>query len=179
MGQVSVLLLQEPFAFAREDHILRFPLDAARVLNVGTTAKAIVIAALQEAENISDSPLLDKGSLGQGDLQFLKAIEELPLDLEHAGLRLLLKVRAQFPGDLRSLPGGRRFQETPDNFWFLTVQPRDRSLAINVRGLPDRFPVNRLKIVKDRRPYSRFKVTSDAEVDEAVAVIVSAVRRNG
>jgi len=113
---------------------------------------------------------------GPGDRQFLHTLEELPDNVKQAGAQILASVRHHFPGDLHPRPG-RRFQETPDNFWFVTVQPRDRSLSITVRGLPDRFKVSRLRIVADRSPYSRFKVKGLDDVSEAVTVILSAVRK--
>jgi hypothetical protein len=176
MGQVSVILLQEPYNFVQKELVLRFPLAAARALNVGSTSKAIVIASGARDAILPRTP--HAAALGRGDQTFLKALEDLPMQLKDAGDELLRNVRAQCPGDLRPLSNGRRFQETPDNFWFVTVQPRDESLSITVRGLPDRFSATRLKIVEDRRPYSRFKIKSKADVAEAVLVILSAVRRS-
>jgi hypothetical protein len=180
IGEVSVLLLEDSYEFEREKSLLRFELHAAHVLNVGRTTKALLIAAVdirRPKVNIQKSNDIDK-LFGPGDRRFLRAIEQLPEGLTKAGKRLLANVRSHFPGDLRALTEGRRFQETPDNFWFVTIQPRDLSLAITVRGLPSRFQVERLRIVKDRPPYSRFKVKDAADVDEAVSVICSAVRKS-
>jgi hypothetical protein len=175
VGHVSVILLQEPFDFEQGRHILRFPLDAARALNVGSTPKAIVIAA-KSGVAAATGPL-DPEPLGRGDKSFIHALAVLPLELKAVGEELLKGVRAQSAGDLRPLSNGLRFQETPDNFWFVTIQPRDKSLSIVVRGLPNHFATTRLKVVEDRRPYSRFKIKSMADLADAVAVVLSAVRR--
>ena len=177
-GQVSVVLLQQPYKFARDEFVLRFPLDAARALNIGNTARTIVIAAAPQGEQVAKLSAAVPAPLGPGDSAFLKSLAQLPPELEEAGSQLLEKVRAQCAGSLRGLPGGRRFQETPDNFWFVTVQPRDRSLSIVVRGMPVRLSPTRLKVVEDRRPYSRFKLNHRSDVDEAASIILSAVRRN-
>lgn len=106
----------------------------------------------------------------------MSALSQLPNRVRDAGIEILKGVRANFPGQLRAV-SARRFQETPDNFWFVTIQPRDRSLVITVRGLPDRFGSRKLDIIADRSPYSRFKVRGPSDVAEAVDVILHALRR--
>ena len=179
VGDVTVLLLKAS-AFDKPMQALRFSPDAATVLNVGATDRAVVIAGTNVAQNdISRRTSVSVASaiqLGVGDRQFISALGELPDDTRKAGEAILLQVRQHFPGDLRAV-SPRRFQETPDNFWFITVQPRDESLSITVRGLPNRFNVHRLKLIEDRKPYSRFKVKGMSDTAEATEVILHAVRK--
>ena len=174
-------MLLKAFRFDGPQGAVSFSPDAAIVLNVGTTSRTVIVAAgspnsatseCRGLTSLADAP----GTLGSGDQQFLRALDELPDEVKEAGEAILTQVRQHFPGDLRAV-STRRFQETPDNFWFITIQPRDRSLSITVRGLLERFSTARLKVVADRRPYSRFKVTSMADVPEAVDVISKAVRK--
>lgn len=179
VGAVSVVLLRE-FSFDGEQKAVSFSPNATTLLNVGNGNRVILIAAGSDAAPLGSATTLATGlvhaTLGSGDSQFLRALKELPDGTRQAGEAILIQVRNHFPGDLRAV-GARRFQETPDNFWFVTVQPRDQSLSITVRGLPDRFAGSKLKIVEDRRPYSRFKVRAMTEVPEAVAVIRRAIRK--
>lgn len=181
LGEVTVLLLSTS-SFDSEAKAIRFAPQAATVLNVGNSSRAIIVNGGDDLQ-LNERPTSD-GSLvrlageqiGPGDKQYLQSLADLPDQVRQAGEEILRRVRRLFPGDLRPL-GGRRFQETPDNFWFVVIQPRAGSLLITVRGLPDRFKVERLKIVEDRPPYSRFKVRSADDVPEAVQVILHAVRR--
>jgi hypothetical protein len=182
-GEVSVLLLDAQ-TFDPEKSALRFSVEDVHLLNIGRSPTTIIIGVgPHEGERTNgetDTSLLearsDRVQYGSGDRQFLHALEQLPDDIKQAGTQILTSVRRHFPGNLHPR-SGRRYQETPDNFWFVTVQPRDRSLSITVRGLPDRFKVSRLRIVADRSPYSRFKVRGLDDVSEAVTVILSAVRK--
>lgn len=179
IGGVTVLLVAKP-TFDRATSAIRFAPQAVTVLNVGNTSRAIIVNGgdVAQAEAKPAAPAISSSPrhIRAGDDQYLRSLADLPDDLKRAGESILHQVREHFPGDLRAV-GTRRFQETPDNFWFVTVQPRDESLSITVRGLPDRFHVARLKIVEDRRPYSRFKVRGMSDVPEAVQVILHAVRK--
>lgn len=179
-GAVSIMLLKV-FRFDGTQGAVSFSPDSVIVLNVGTTSRTVIIAAGSPNSAMSErgelGPLADApATLGSGDQQFLRTLDDLPDEVKEAGEAILTQVRLHFPGDLRAV-SARRFKETPDNFWFITIQPRDRSLSITVRGLPERFSTVRLRVVEDRRPYSRFKVTSMADVSEAVGVIRNAVRK--
>lgn len=181
-GRVSVILLKA-FGFDGQEGSVSFSPDAVTILNVGTSTRTVIVAAdpaystNSRHSDITSSPDASR-AVGGGDQQFLLALDELPSEVKKAGEAILTQVRQHFPGDLRAV-SSRRFQETPDNFWFIAIQPRDRSLSITVRGLPERFSTERLKVVEDRRPYSRFKVTCADDVPEAVEVISKAVRKSG
>jgi hypothetical protein len=196
VGSISVLLLRGA-SVDEQDGALRFPLDAATVLNIGSDHRTIIIATaptdtapekdtVPKKQPISPDhapmPAAAARTIGLsgGDSEFVEALKSnsLPEDLREAGEAILKRVREHFPGSLKAV-GARRFQETPDNFWFVTIQPRDQSLSVTVRGLPDRFNVTSLRVVMDRPPYSRFKVRGMSDVAEAVRVILNAVRKGG
>ena len=99
-------------------------------------------------------------------------------ELRRIGSQLLARVRAKRPGGLRHYPESGRYVETPDNYWTVKIQPRDRSLMITVRGRPELFStIDGIDVKPDRGSYSRFKVSSAAQVDAAAAVILRARRR--
>ncbi|MBI4183698.1 MAG: hypothetical protein HY521_06850 [Proteobacteria bacterium] len=180
---MSVVLLTS-YRFDVADTALRFNPQHASVLNVGKGNRLIIVAASEgepdsvkgEENTGSEQPAHETSPYGPGDRKFLHALSELPEPVQEAGRSILARVRGHFPGDLKALDA-RRFVETPDNFWAVVIQPRDRSLAFTVRGMPDRFETQRLRLTLDRSPYSRFKVTSIDDVAEAVGIILRAIRK--
>lgn len=182
-GVWNVLLLKE----ARYDPAtttLRFNPDAVTVLSVGNTHAAIMIAEGVPGASPSMAPSTStqvettprEPLLGSGDQVFLRQLAELPPETAQAGTDLLRAIRTHFPGSLRQI-SDRRFQETPDNFWFATIQPRDQSIVITVRGLPERYGKTQLNVVVDRPPYSRFKIRTVHDVGEAFEIIFKAIRK--
>jgi len=176
VGAVSVLVLSGG-AVSPKDGRIQFDIDQVTVVNVGSTDRTIVIDGGRPF-NIFESLRAKSpaGKLTGGDQDFLSALSTLPIEVRDAGQKLLSEVRNHFPGELKRVSVGR-YQETPDNFWFVTIQPRAKSLLITVRGLPDRFQSTSLKVLEDRRPYSRFKIFSTDDVREASRIIRSAIRK--
>ena len=112
-----------------------------------------------------------------GDREFLQLVHnELPDPMQRAAAQLLESVRKRYPGELkRGL--SRNFSETPDNFWYVIVQPRAEELSITVRGTVDHFSrVSKLEI-KDDRGNTRFKVRGPDDVEAALELIFHARRR--
>ena len=89
---------------------------------------------------------------------------------------ILREVRHRNPGDLSR---GKRhnFSNTPDNFWYVIVQPTSQSLSITVRGKPDQFRPTSLEVKDDRPGYTRFKLRDPAEIDAALAIIGASKRK--
>ncbi len=176
IGAVSgVLLSEKPIS---ENAQLRFNEAHATVLNVGTTSRTLIVDGYRPPSLLDKFLSKREGRevVSSGDRQFLDSLEQLPGPVREAGEGLLREVRAHFRGELKRVTAAR-FQETPDNFWFATVQPRAESILITVRGLPERFGSSSLKILEDRRPYSRFKIQSMKDVPEAVRIIRGAIRK--
>jgi hypothetical protein len=173
VGSVSVLLLTESPRYNPDAEALCFGPKGVRVLNVGTTESAVlVLGADCEAhtdEAHTDGTLLTSSEAGTGDQEFLGRLTPQLRDL---GVELLKLIRREFPGSLRFHPRSGKFVESPDNFWTVRIQPRDRSFRITVRGTPERFPDTRLiRVVPDMGSYSSFKVSRAEQLDEALAVI--------
>ena len=60
-------------------------------------------------------------------------------------------MRAQDAGDLKR--GGRNnFSNTPDNYWYVIVQPRVQSLSVTVRGPLNRFGTSTLDLKLEQIP---------------------------
>lgn len=177
IGAVSVVILSDAPTHVGADK-MTFDIAGAAVTNVGSTARTLIING-KAPPTIHDRLARQrelKAEYSEGDKIFLNCLKILPPEVRTAGEKLLAEIRNHFPGSLRRV-SETRFQETPDNFWFVTVQPRAKSILITVRGLPDIFQPSTLNILEDRRPYSRFKVNSVADVSEAVRILRTAVKR--
>ncbi len=179
-GRKSVLLVANA-SFDPHSHELRFDADQAFPLNVGTGSSAVAIASDVAAatEPVRGGAQVEgAGGYGPGDREFLvMARKHLPPPMQRAALALLNGVRARSAGDLKK-GKARNFSDTPDNFWYVIVQPRVEQLSITVRGTVDHFqPVARLPI-KDDRGNTLFKVSGEEDVPAALELILHAKRKS-
>lgn len=175
------VLLTENATFIAATRCLQVDGGSVSVLNQGTTPETLVVEA-----KASDGTLLvttEKGQIarfdrfGPGDREFLGMVgRELQGHPREAAERILQEVRARYPGDLQR---GQRsnFKNTPDNFWYVIVQPRAQSLSITVRGARDRFKPSKLELKDDRPGYTRFSLKHPSEVANAVQIIERSKRR--
>jgi len=175
-GQRSVLLLSSG-EFDGQSRTLSFDADHATALNLGTHSTALVVGADWEGSVSNAQRSTPLQNYGQGDREFLKLASELPADMEEAARALLDEVRSRWPGDLkRGLQ--RNFSNTPDNFWYVIVQPRAAELSITVRGEPSHFgSASGLELKVDRPGYSRFKVRGMSDVPAALKIIGASRRK--
>jgi len=176
LGKRSVLLLTS-CNFDPHTNELRFPLGAAVPLNIGTTNSVVALLVEGEAVHLCEGDELVAASAGPGDRAFLAmARSELSRETALAAESLLAGVRARSPGDLKR-GKSRNFSETPDNFWYAIIQPRIDEISVTVRGDVSHFAnVSNLEI-KDDRGNTRFKVRSAGDIDEALKLILHAIRR--
>ena len=172
-GRRSVLLASSP-SFDAERRSLVLDADALVVLNVGTTPSTVVIDGIG-AGNLARGP--DAGPVevnlefGPGDREFLSMVErELRGEAQEVAIDLLREVRRQSAGDLKR---GQKnnFSNSPDNFWYVIVQPREQALSITVRGKPEMFLPSPLELRVDRPGYTRFKLQSVDKLPEALRII--------
>lgn len=175
-GRRSVLLAASPTF--DEGRGLILDTETLSVLNLGTTPSTVVIDTAISAEALERA---DDGSdnYGPGDREFLSLVKsELADEAQAAAFKLFEQVRAENPGDLKR--GNRlNFSNTPDNFWYVIVQPRAQSLSVTVRGEPRRFGISSLELKTDRPGYTRFSVSRLSEVSEAIRLIAQSKRRGG
>ena len=176
IGPHSVLLFRS-YAYDADNHHLHFDLEDVSPINVGTTSKAIGIAIGKGVDDVPSIAASGSISFGPGDREFLKLTKsELSEATAHVAEQLLTGVRQRSPGDLKR-GKSRNFSETPDNFWYVIVQPRIDELSITVRGPVNHFePVARLEI-KDDRGNTRFKVKSKDDLPAALQIIFHAIRK--
>jgi hypothetical protein len=178
LGATTVLLLSEYESYDRAKRRLSFSPAQVHLLNVGTTADALIVLSDQTKRRADGMPGEREGSpqASSGDGAFLKS---LPDELLPLGRQFLECVRRHFAGNLRFFPESKRYVETPDNFWTIKCQPRSRNFAITVRGRPAVFgSVGAHLVLKDDRPgYTRFSIGDQRDVDPAIAVLRRAVSR--
>ncbi|MBI5910877.1 MAG: hypothetical protein HY848_13105, partial [Betaproteobacteria bacterium] len=151
------------------------------VFNVGDTDELFVID-LGEAKGTTQVPasfigVQSVGAMSNGDALFLSACEreQLPSHLIEAAHKIIGSIRAKYAGQMKE-GKARKWVNYPDNFLALVIQPRDGSFAVHVWGRPDKFHAQSLDIKRDRSRYSRFKLSSQSQVDDALRVILESAR---
>jgi hypothetical protein len=181
VGGVSVLKVVNPDETVNTDGTLIFEPQNVRILNLGSSTEVLIISNT-EVENTPtiNTPTINKQSnpiiIGEGNRKFISDLSTVDQNLKTLGEEFLGEVRTCFSGDLKFDPGANKFVETPDNFWGVKIQSRDKSLRIVVRGLPDRFHDfdDVLDIKKDLTSYSTFKLT---QLDQ-IPVVIKVLRRS-
>lgn len=176
-GTRSVLLVEGP-RFDEAEKSLRFDASKATVLNLGTTDDIIILGS-EPSSKVGEVRLQPSmATYGPGDQDFLRLVRsELTGKAKEAAEQILREVRSRHPGDLER---GQRlnFKNTPDNFWYVIVQPRVQSLSITVRGIPERFLPSSLEVKVDRPGYSRFTLKAPEQIQEALRIIEGSRRKS-
>ncbi len=201
-GAFSVLLLESAVDYNPHTQSLTFDPNASRLLNIGSTdqvilltgetveagkATATVAAARPSrpdkprdphpkpppsggpAKAVKAPEIELSHALSTGDKLFLS---ELPADLRPLGEMLLSAVRKEFPGELNYEPRAAKFDETPEIFWTVKIQPQEKTLRITVRGTPETFtPVAGLNLQIDKFGYSFFILSHVEQVAGALNLI--------
>jgi len=136
--------------------------------------KGVSKTANKKAPEINKSITLIANNAG--DKIFLN---NLPDYLYPLGSKFLKEIRNHYRGHLQYMQPSSKYVESPDNFWTVKIQPRDRSLRVTVRGRPESFPMRlrkNLDIKNDMGSYSNFKVMGQDQVKEVIEVIKIAAR---
>jgi hypothetical protein len=194
-GPYSILLLNDKVNFNEGARSITFDPNATRLLNIGSTEQIIILRGATAQIEVSATPrkpppaintptndtprkepreekiteyeLAD--ALSTGDKLFLS---ELPPEMREMGEQLLSEVRGEFKGELTYEPRSAKFDETPEIFWTIKIQPQDKSLRITVRGTPDTFPlIEGIDLKVDKFGYSAFVITHKGQVPGALTAI--------
>ena len=178
VGERSVIGVTRPH-FEQDRRVLSFDPGAARILNKGAQSTAIIVDLGEAAR--ADTPGLpddDDGAFRRGDDAFIDECRgHLPRMLAEGVVQIIADLRRKYPGHFREGPG-RKWTNQPDRFVALTIQPRDRSLAIHVKGRPDDFSAPSLDIRPATDGYCRFKVDDVAQLADAGRVVQTAARNS-
>lgn len=178
IGPTSVILFKAG-TYDVPTRQLHFEAEDATPINLGTTPRVIGLALDSVDAKIAVQPtsVLKESEFGPGDRGFIElARRELPAPMFAVALSLLQNVRQRSPGDLKR-GKSRNFSDTPDNFWYVIIQPRIAELSITVRGPVDHFSgISKLEI-KDDRGNTRFKVRTQSDIPEALKLIFHAERK--
>ncbi|PHQ96258.1 MAG: hypothetical protein COB40_01870 [Marinosulfonomonas sp.] len=180
VGERSILIFSD-FIFDPIEKKIHFEADAVTALNVGTLADVLGMSATSELDaksNQGSNARTSQDDFGSGDRRFLEMVKaELPPHMQEASLLLLKEIRARSSGDLKK-GMSRNFSDTPDNFWYVIVQPRIEQLSITVRGPVGHFENLANLPIKDDRGNTLFKVTGPEDVPAAVEIIFHAIRKS-
>ena len=175
-SDLNIIVLTKP-AVESKSGSLTFPVDGFEYLRSSESEAALFIdqssvLALLEAPQLGrpeESPI-------SGDQEFIALVDVmLTGEANLAAKQLLSSVRGRHSGDLKK--GLRNnFSETPDNFWYVIVQPRKQNLSITIRGEVSDFPNASLNLYDDRGN-TRFYLSERSEIPAALDLIFSARRK--
>lgn len=178
------IVMARSVSFDEPNRSLQIDLSGVSVLNLGTTSSSIIVETQPRQETPTEahptaepSHIHKNATYGPGDTEYLRLVDNvLRGDAQAAAVRILEEVRQRYPGDLRR---GKRsnFKNTPDNFWYVIVQPRAQSLSITVRGDVSRFSSDVLELKQDRPAYTRFILSKVSQVPEAMRIIEASKRK--
>ena len=164
-GDKSIILLTGPFTFKNGGKLEFEPLHA-RPLNIGNTTQTIIISSMNQYDRYEP-----------GDEKFLRNLKDLPQNMKLIGEKLLIEIRKHFRGDLKYHQKSRKYVESPDNFWTVKPQPRDKSFRITVRGVPEKFDIPQsIELKPDMAGYSTFKISKIEQIDAAIHIIRQAYK---
>jgi hypothetical protein len=179
VGFTSVVLFKNG-VYDAGTHQLHFEAEDVVPLNIGTTSRVVGLTTdmrTSEALHLLSDEASAGTEFGPGDRKFLElAKDELSSDMYQTAVSLLQGVRKRSPGDLKK-GLSRNFSETPDNFWYVILQPRISELSITVRGPVNHFNGVSTLEIKDDRGNTRFKVRGKDEVQDALSLIFHAIRK--
>ena len=172
-GGLNVLLVSETPTYDPPGKTLSFPADSARVLNIGSSAAAVVLYDAEELPMDSADPVvLDRAVTSQhrgSDERFLSTV---PASMRSLANSFIAAVRVQVVGELVLREPSGRFVETPNNFWTVKVQPRVQNFRITLRGKPGSFsPPSTFHLKDDRPGYSNFVLSDAQQIADAVQAI--------
>ena len=199
IGPFSIVLLGSDIHF--DDKVKRITFDpkSARLINIGSTNQVFLLsdgpsekkpfgtrAPKPEKKRIQAKPISGNKppvkhteykpsqTVPPGDKLFLI---ELPPDIRSFGEMLLSTARRRFKGELHYEPRTGKFDETPDLFWTVKIQPRSRSLKITIRGTPDIFQIpSGINLLRDKFGYSGFEISKKEQIAGAVSLIKQAAK---
>jgi hypothetical protein len=197
IGPFSILLLESEIHFDEKTKRITFDPKSTRLINIGSTNKIFLLSDSPSGQNAfvttasksEIKPVLPKRIpeknppakdteykpsqvVPPGDKLFLI---ELPPDIRSFGELLLSTVRRHFKGELHYEPRTGKFDETPDIFWTVKIQPHNRSLKITIRGMPDAFKIpSSINLLRDKFGYSAFDISKKEQIDGAVSLIKQA-----
>ena len=177
LGAKSILLVNEP-TYDQSSLALRFDAAHLTILNLGTSSEVVIVGLPSASPAKPATPeKLPSDERGPGDEEYLALVRsKLHGPAREAAEMILREVRSRNPGDL--IRGKRHnFSNTPDNFWYVIVQPTSQSLSITVRGKPDQFRPSPLEVTDDRPGYTRFKLRDPTEINSALAIIGASKRK--
>jgi hypothetical protein len=175
VGSTSIIHLgTNPFEYDSKGKVISFDPQFVNLFNVGNTDDVLILITNKKEDEIITDMLAPKLT-NPGDMKFLNS---LPNDIQDLGKTFLGEVRKHFNGDLKYYKTSGKFVESPNNFWTVRIQNRDKSLRITVRGIPSYFSgVQKLLLKDDMAGYSSFKVNSKNQVNEAINIISQAANK--
>lgn len=172
-GGMSVLVVLNPEEVMGTNPKLIFEPQNARILNLGSSTEVIILKNTEVGNEAKEEIRSNLSISGGGDKKFIRDLSTADAGLQSLGKEFLREVRRNFAGELKFYPTSGKYIETPNNFWAVKIQPRDKSLRITVKGLPDQYnDFNKFfDIKKDMNSYSAFKLTSLDGMPDVIKIL--------
>ncbi len=175
VGSTSILNIgNNPFDYDSSGKVITFDPQIVNVLNVGNTDDVLILVTIHKTNEIKTEMPAPKLN-NPGDMKFSNSLQN---DIKELGKSFLSEVRKHFNGDLKFYETSGKFVESPNNFWTVKIQPRDKSLRITVRGIPSYFKgIKKLILKDDMAGYSSFKLNSLTQIEESIKLISQAANK--
>lgn len=175
IGETSIIYIEEnTYQYDAKNKVISFDPQTINLINVGNSEDVLILTKTSNSNKNSIPSSNQPKLINPGDVKF---IGSLPTDLKTLGKNFISEVRKHFNGDLKPSDSGK-FIESPDNFWTVKIQPRDKSLRITVRGIPSHFRgIQKIILKDDMAGYSSFKLINVSEIEEAIKIINQANKK--
>lgn len=154
--------------------------DKSILLNQGNSTSVLIIDIKEDETMQTVFPTIQRPApTGSrfGDQNFLAECDRLlPAEIANLAKALLKEVRQQFPGNLKE-GQSRKWVNAESNFMAITIQNRDKSLAIYIKGDPNSFAGQKIDVRRDRPGYCRFKISQSDQLKDAISAVLQSAKQ--
>jgi hypothetical protein len=175
VGQRSIVSVATP-SYDKVSSSLSVPLDSIVALNVGRQEETIVLDLdyleddnhAQDGDHVAEEPEIDR--------EFVDSCRvHLPEETTSLIIRVLSEVRGHHQDKL--IEGqGRKWTASPNNFFAVTIQNRNRQFLVSVKANPSKHAFRHIHLKRSRAPYCEFYLNSYSQIDEAVKIILASAK---
>lgn len=170
---------------------VRVRMSSLRILALGDVDEGVLVFGERESSGaLSQSnheqmvgekelKVNSNSSSRSGDDEFLMIATSVSPDLARISSALIARIREKYLGELAATAGnGKKFVETPDNFWAVEVQNRKCALKIIIRSTESLLKKSGIEYKSERPPsYFYVKVENDNDIKKALDFISLADKR--
>lgn len=159
VGNTSIIYTNKKPNF--EQNSLQLEISDAVIVNNGKGSDTLII---YDVKNSKDVNFYSKGA----DEKYLNDAKNIS-EIEYIARQLLEFARKLHPGGYLDFnPNQKLYIERPENFWAVKFQPRNRSLFVELKGLPSNYKdIRKIKLKEYMRCYSSFIINREEQLEDA------------